>query len=111
MLEINPYGAMAGHELDALIHLHVMKSVDVLEVCPAYSTEMTEAKKVLTALKSSFATSVTFGDTELAEWKWFARVDRVRHGTEVLAETLPLAICRLALLQIDEAGVTLRRFF
>ena len=100
MLEMNPYGIEAGRELDALIHQHVMKSVDVSGVCPAYSTEMTEAKKVITALKSSYATSVTYGETELAERKWFARVDRVRHGTEVLAGTLPLAICRLALLQI-----------
>jgi hypothetical protein len=101
MTELNPYRIPAGPELDALIHKHVMAEAAVADACPRYSTVSAQARKVVAKLKASFAISVIFGETSLADRPWFARI-RGKHGMEVLAETLPLAICRLALLGVRE---------
>jgi hypothetical protein len=98
---VNPYTLPAGFELDALIHYHVMGEATRFEHCPRYSTEIRAAKKVRARMRWFYRTVVTSGRTNISERPWFARVvaesDR---GTEVIAESLPLAICRLALVRV-----------
>jgi hypothetical protein len=95
--ELNPYRTPAGPERAAFIHQQVMAEAAVADACPPYSTDFAQARKVLAKLKASHATSVIYGQTSLADRPWFARIEG-KHGMEVLAEALPLAICRLALL-------------
>ena len=90
----------AGRDLDARIHLRFMKESTDLAACPRYSIEMREARKVLGRLKETYARPVVFGRTTLTDRMWFARaMTDSERGTEVLADSLPLAICRLALVQ------------
>jgi len=103
MLDINPYQAQAGPELDALIHEHVMRETIVPGKCPCYSTDTTLAKVVLAKLKTRGGMLFTIGRTELEGRTWFARSEtNVMNGTEVFADTFALAICRLALLRLEE---------
>jgi hypothetical protein len=47
--------------------------------------------------------SVVVGHTSLPGRTWFARYERdAMDGTEVFADTFALAICRLALLRLEE---------
>jgi len=97
MSEVNPYDVQAGPELDRWIHLHVMDQCS--GDCPLYSTDDKAARQVLAALKSTSGRTVVVGRTALRQKRWFARYETDESdGTEVLASTLPLAICRLALL-------------
>ena len=98
MSEINPYRYPAGTELDRLIQRQIMGLGD--EDCPPYSTDERAARQVLTKLKSSSGKSIVVGKTALRQTRWFARYETdASDGTEVLAESLALAICRLALLR------------
>lgn len=68
--------------------------------CPPYSTDEGEARRVLARIKSVSGRTVIVGRTSLRQQRWFARYETdASDGTEVLAETLALAICRLALLR------------
>jgi hypothetical protein len=97
-MDLNPYDADAGTELDALIHHFVTGKLTPPEGCPRYSSDSVQARGVLAQLKSSYGISVVYGRTGLDNRVWFARVNSTR-GAEVHAATLPLAICRLALLR------------
>ena len=109
MLDVNPYNVQEGPELDNLIHVRVMRQTD--SKSPPYSTEEKAARRVLARLKSASTRTVVVGQTALRKKRWFARYETdASDGTEVLAETFPLAICRLALLRVtkeddlDEVG-------
>lgn len=109
MLEFNPYQAQAGQELDAFIHEHVMKETVDSGNCPPYSTETKLAKKVLSKLKARGGMLFTVGRTHLEGRTWFARSEtNAMNGTEVFAETFALAICRLALLRLEETEANTR---
>lgn len=98
MSDVNPYSAEAGPALDHLIHERVMGLPP--GECPPYSTEEKEARRVLAKLKADSEKTVIVGRTALPKKRWFARYEtNPSDGTEVLAETLALAICRLALLR------------
>jgi hypothetical protein len=98
MSELNPYQIPAGAELDQLIHLRVMDQTD--PDCPPYSTDETAARRVLTRLRHVSGRSVVVGRTSMRRQRWFARYETdPSDGTEVLAETMELAICRLALIR------------
>jgi hypothetical protein len=100
MTGLNPYRIPAGTELDALIHEHVMGNAPTGLPCPSYSTNKRDAARVEGRLRSFYRTVVISGKTELRDKPWFARYESdSRDGTEVLAETYPLAVCRLALLK------------
>ncbi len=102
-MENDPYKAQAGPELDAIIHVRLMNQLASNQACPAYSTEDKPAKRVLSKLKTG-QTTVIVGRTELEGRTWFARYERrAAYGTEVFAGTFALAICRLALLRLEEA--------
>lgn len=103
VIPANPYEVDVGRELDLLVHHFVMKQPKEDLSVPAYSTEMSDAKKVLAQLKSSYSTAVISGRTAITGRSWFARfASTSTHGTEVLADSLPLAICRLALLVVEQ---------
>jgi len=92
----DPYHMAAGEDLDRLVHSIVIRSS---EPCPAYSTEPNPAELVLAKLKGTTRGRVVLGRTGSRNQKWFARYESdPSDGTEVWADTAPLAICRLAVL-------------
>ena len=94
----DPYRVQPGPVLDAVIHRTIMGAEGIAGCCPPYSTEVRAARKVVGELRSKPAVRVTVGRTGLQERPWFARLQRNdAHGFEAFAETLPLAVCRLAL--------------
>ena len=96
MPQLNLYRMPAGLEMDQLIQRHVMRLAEA--DCPLYSSDEKEARRVLACLKAMTGRSVIVGQTAIRQTRWFARYETdPSDGTEVLAETLPLAICRLAL--------------
>lgn len=98
MSDINPYRLPAGADLDRLVQRQVMGLP--LEQCPPYSTDEKAARQVLAKLRSACSKNIVVGKTSLRKTRWFARYEtNPSDGTEVLAESLPLAICRLALLR------------
>jgi hypothetical protein len=98
----DPYKTGAGPELDAVIHGRVMKHTLTADACPAYSSDDKLARQVLSRLKTG-QPSVIVGRTSLPGRTWFARYERnAMDGTEVFADTFALAICRLALLRLEE---------
>jgi hypothetical protein len=104
MVEIDPYNIEAGVALDALVHEYLMDQSPTDRDVPHYSTDEKAAEKVRSRLKSKYGAVVIFGRTRLKGRTWFARYETdARDGTEVLAETYPLAISRLALLRAKPA--------
>jgi hypothetical protein len=93
---INPYGIPAGAELDALIHERCFKGEGP---ALAYSTDSKAADKVRSRIKSIYGFSVLVGETRLRPPRgFFARLESgPSTATEVLADSIPLALCRLAL--------------
>ena len=72
---------------------------------PRYSTDLREAKKVVAYMKAAWRVTMVSGRTSVPGRPWFARIVTIGdHGTEVLAETWPLAICRLALIYAARKG-------
>ena len=88
--------ASPGPEMDRAVHDQFFAgNGDVLP----YSTEESSAEKVRSRLKAMYKCPVLVGETKTRPRKYFARFDTgPSTATEVLAETQPLAICRLALL-------------
>lgn len=100
MGDIDPYRMPAGPQLDELIHTRVMGLSD-REYLP-YSTDEKAAKRVLARIKADSGRTVVVGKTALRTARYFARYESdPSDGTEALAETLPLAICRLALIHFS----------
>jgi hypothetical protein len=98
MPEIEPYQMQAGPGLDLLVHVEIIGNDPGID-CPAYSTVRSQADKVVTTLSSAHGISVRYGQTHLKGRAWYARYgDDPSTSTEVLAETMPLAVCRLAVL-------------
>ena len=94
----DPYQAQPGEALDHAIHTQVLGMSDT-GACPSYSTDDSECNKVKRALKSDFGVPIKTGKTQIRTKPYFARYGSdPSTSTEVLAETLPLAICRVALL-------------
>ena len=98
-IPVNPYHVPAGGELDALIHQQVLGN-QIEGRCPSYSTDKVEAERLKTALKRLLGREIVTGQTRIRGRGWFARYESdPSTSTEVLADTYPLAICRLALLR------------
>lgn len=99
----NPYKAPPGSELDLWIHANLFKG-EGSPVLP-YSTEEKAAEKVRARIKSLYGHRVETGTTRLRSTPFFARFESgPSTSTEVLAESLPLAICRLALVVGSKRG-------
>ena len=101
---INPYTISPGSELDDLIHERLFGGNSSQETL-AYSTEVNLADKVKARMKSLYGHKVVTGETRSRQKRYFARLDDdPSTSTEVLADTYPLAICRLALLLSERRG-------
>jgi hypothetical protein len=91
----NPYKAPPGPETDRAIHERFFGPA--VSSFP-YSTDESAADKLKSRIKTIYGYPVQTGHTKTRPRKFFARFDSgPSTSTEVLAETLPLAICRLAL--------------
>jgi len=91
----NPYKAISGPDTDRTIHEQFFNGNG--ELLP-FSTDEAAAEKLRSRLKAMFKHPVQVGKTKTHPIKFFARFDTgPSTSTEVLAETQPLAICRLAL--------------
>ena len=103
--EANPYTFPAGPELDEIIHRRLFGLNNTEQHVPAYSTNSSESSKVRSRLKSNYGHPIVVGQTRMANRRFFARYDSdPSTATEVLADTEPLAICRLALILIKRTG-------
>ena len=98
---VDLYRIPAGPELDRLVHEKVFEAKQPTDI-PHYSSDDTLAKSVFKELKRQVDSSVVIGKTKSQHAKrYFARYGRdPSTSTEVLAETLPLAIYRLAVLRL-----------
>lgn len=94
----NPYKLPPGDELDILVHELLFSGTSINSRLP-YSTNSRASEKVKTRLKVLFGHSVIVGKTQVKDKPFFARFDTgPSTSTEVIAQTAPLAICRLAVL-------------
>ena len=92
----NPYKASPGVEFDNWLHQHFF--ADTSQEPLPYSTDDRAAEKLRARIKSLYGYKVQTGTTSVRTGKFFARLETgASTSTETLAETLPLAIARLAL--------------
>jgi hypothetical protein len=92
----NPYKADPSVELDNWLHDYFFKDGSSRPL--AYSTDQAAAEKLRARLKSVYGHKVLTGTTRVRNAQFFARLESgPSTSTETLAETYPLAICRLAL--------------
>ena len=103
----NPYTLPAGPELDEIVQKQVFASAG--DPAP-FSTDENLADKVKVQLKSLYGHDVVVGKTRIPSKRYFARFESgASTSTEVIAETYPLAICRLAcVLAASRRGVARR---
>jgi hypothetical protein len=96
---LNPYIVAPGRELDLLVHVQVLRKSESDRI-PPYSADDRLARQVENYLRTLSGAKIISGRSNLRTAKrWFARHEKdPSTGTEVLAETYPLAVCRLALL-------------
>src|SRR4051812_16048386 len=97
--DLNPYAFPGGPDLDTIIHRRLFGLNGETDRVPPYSTNALESSKVRLRLRSNYGHPIIVGQTRMANKRFFARYDSdPSTATEVLAETEPLAICRLALI-------------
>ena len=102
--DVNPYTFPAGPELDEIIHRKLFGQNTEDEKAPLYSTNSSESSKVRSKLRANYGKPIVIGQTRMAGRRFFARYDSdPSTATEVLAETEPLAICRLALILLKRS--------
>lgn len=92
---LNPYKAVAGPQTDdAIQNRYFSAGVPA----PSYSSDDSAAEKVRARIKAIYGYPVQTGQTKTHPRRYFARFESgPSTSTEVLADTLALAICRLAL--------------
>jgi hypothetical protein len=99
--DVNPYTYPPGPELDAIIHRKLFKQDAENERVPSYSSNVSDSSRVRAKLKAAYGHPIIVGETRMSGRRFFARYDSdPSTATEVLAESEPLAICRLALILI-----------
>jgi hypothetical protein len=97
--DANPYSFPPGPELDDIIHRGLFGGKNENGRTPSYSTTASESSRVRTRLKANYGHPIVVGQTRMTTKRFFARYESdPSTATEVLAETEPLAICRLALI-------------
>jgi hypothetical protein len=100
----NLYKFPAGPELDELIHCKLFRAHD-REAVPEYSTDHRYVRQIAARLQTFYRKAVSTGTLRLGGRKFFARFESgPSTATEAVGETLPLAICRLALIIIENYG-------
>ncbi len=95
------YRIPAGPDLDQLIHTRLFGET-IPDRYPAYSTDEECAMDAFRALRKRHDSSAVIGKTRISGRRhYFARYGSdPSTSTEVLAESKPLAICRLILLRL-----------
>jgi hypothetical protein len=97
--EPNLYRYPAGPDLDALIQSKLFCVSDNSPV-PPYSSDEATGRLVERKLRSIAKTKIVTGKS-FKDLRWFARYgEDPSTATEVLADTYPLAVCRLALIYL-----------
>jgi hypothetical protein len=96
--QLNPYTLPPGQELDEMVHRRLFPKAS--DSPPAYSIDPAQSAKVRSKLKSLYGHPIITGQTRMGgPKKFFARYEPdPSTATEVLAESEPLALCRLAVL-------------
>ena len=109
MSESDPYRARPGPTLDRAIHCEILQNGDG-EPAPSYSIDENVAREFERTLRLIATAKIVSGRSRTKGRLWFARYeDDPSTATEVLAETYPLAICRLALLCRGKLKVSEKR--
>lgn len=95
-IKLNPYTLPAGQELDEMVHRRLFAKED--GPIPAYSIDPAHSSKIRSKLKSLYGHPIITGQTRMpANKRFFARYEPdPSTATEALAESEPLALCRLA---------------
>lgn len=97
--QIDPNRMEAGRELDAFIHHRVLKRA-LSHAYPCYSADPKAADALKKVMEKEHGVRILTGTTNVVGTRWFARYEiEPGHPVEVLAESYPLAICRLAALR------------
>ncbi len=99
---IDPFKVEASAVLDAVIHKSLFPDSEE-EECPSYSSRRQNGLQVAEELEALFGISIRLGRLRVKEHKmYFARAGREKESaTEILAVSLSLAICRLAVLLLQ----------
>ena len=101
---MNLYHFPAGAELDRLIHLKLFRPKEK-EPSPPYSIREDEVSTIAKRLEEVYERKIVTGTLRVRPRKYFARYESgPSTATEVVAETLPLAVCRLAVILMDKYG-------
>ena len=97
---IDAFKVEAGPILDKVIHTLLFAGNESEEDCPSYSSRRQNGLQVAEELESLFGINIRLGRLRVKEHKmYFARAGREKESaTEILAVSLSLAICRLAIL-------------
>jgi hypothetical protein len=91
----NPYRAEPGPKLDEHIHQRLFPTNAA--TIPSYSTDKAASAKIAQQLQRKFGRKVVTGATRTRPVRYFARLDSdPSTAVEALADSAPLAICRLA---------------
>jgi hypothetical protein len=98
---LNLYGFPPGPELDRLVHTRLFGKSDG-STPPPYSSSEKYVSKIAAALEARYGRDISTGTLNLREVRRFARFESgASTATEVVAPTLPLAICRLTLIVVQ----------
>ncbi len=99
---IDPFKVEASPILDEVIHQNLFPDSQEDE-CPSYSSRRRNGLQVADELETIFGISIRLGRLRVKEHKmYFARAGRDKESaTEVLAVSLSLAICRLAIILLQ----------
>lgn len=97
----------AGREMDVTIGYHVMDVVGPPELYPEYSTDIEAAWKVVEWLDKRGLIQICNGDGDSWDARFLAygilQPFQPPKSSFASAETMPLAICRAALLTVNDA--------
>ena len=94
---MNPYRVNEGPELDRFLHRQLFDFCDEGRGIPAYSSDETASSKVKARLRALRGHAVAIGRVGGRERSYFARLESdPSTATECIAQTQPLALCRLA---------------
>lgn len=104
---MDPYHASANSELDlSIAKIYFLR--DLPRSALSYSTDLDAAERLKSRLEVLFGSPVVTGRTRTRSSLAFARLEKdPSTAPQVLAETYPLAVARLALLLERRLGVTL----
>lgn len=95
----DPFHAAPGRELDAHVP-HQILNQPLSSTYPKYSSDPSAANVLRKHLETSKSLRITVGKTATRPSAWFARYEIDKgNPTEVLADSYPVAICRLAILR------------